>query len=66
MTGIDPVAGGHQVYRWYEADEGWKHYAEYHAYHRRWLAQLPPEVEEKIRLTNAQRFFDYALKKMKK
>jgi predicted TIM-barrel fold metal-dependent hydrolase len=64
MTGIDPVAGGHQVYRWYEADEGWKHYAEYHAYHRRWLAQLPPEVEEKIRLTNAQRFFDYALKKM--
>ena len=64
MVGIDPVAGGHQVYRWYEADQGWKHYAKYHLYHRQWLAQLPPGVEEKIRLTNAQRFFDYALKKL--
>lgn len=64
MVGTDPVSGGHEVYTWYEADDGWNHYGELYEYHRSWMDQLPPEVEEKIRLTNARRFFDYALQKM--
>jgi hypothetical protein len=64
MVGIDPVWNAHQVYRWYEADQGWKHYAQLHNYHRTWMQQLPPEVEQKLRLTNAQRFYDYALQKL--
>ena len=64
MIGTDPVSGGHEVYTWYEADDGWNHYGKLYEYHRSWMDQLPPEVEEKIRLTNARRFFDYALQKM--
>ncbi len=65
MVGIDPVWNAHQIYRWYEADQGWKHYARLHNYHRNWMQQLPPVVERKLRLTNAQRFYDYAIQKLK-
>lgn len=58
MTGTDPVWNAHQIYRWYEADEGWDHYDEFLNFHRNWLKQLPVKVEEKIRLTNAQKFFN--------
>ena len=58
MTGTDPVWNAHQIYRWYEADEGWQHYTDFLNFHRHWLKQLPAEVEEKIRLTNAQAFFN--------
>ena len=58
MTGTDPVWNAHQIYRWYEADEGWQHYNAFLNFHRHWLKQLPAEVEEKIRLTNAQAFFN--------
>ncbi|MFP3874497.1 MAG: amidohydrolase family protein [Thiohalophilus sp.] len=64
MVGTDPVSGGHEVYTWHEADDGWNHYDRLYNYHRHWLDQLSPDVEEKIRLTNARRFFDYALQKM--
>lgn len=57
MTGTDPVWNAHQMYRWYEADEGWQHYAQVNDWHRAWIAQLPAAVQEQIRLTNAQRFF---------
>lgn len=57
MTGTDPVWNAHQMYRWYEADEGWQHYAELNQWHRRWIEQLPAAVQQKVRLTNAQRFF---------
>ncbi len=57
MTGTDPVWNAHQTYRWYESDEGWSHYEKLINFHRNWLKQLPPEVEKKIRLTNAQKFF---------
>lgn len=59
MVGTDPVWNAHQIYRWYEADEGWQHYEKMHDFHRNWMKQLPPEVEKKIRLTNAQRFFGH-------
>lgn len=56
MTGTDPVWSVRKGQRWDAADDGWDHFEELLAFHRNWLAQLPPEVEEKIRLTNAQRF----------
>lgn len=57
MTGTDPVWSVRKGQRWDAADDGWDHFEEVLAFHRKWLTQLPPEVEEKIRLTNAQRFF---------
>jgi hypothetical protein len=58
MTGTDPVWNAHQIYRWYEADEGWDHYDDFLRFHRNWLKQLPATVENKVRLTNAQGFFN--------
>jgi len=58
MTGTDPVWNAFQIYRWYEADEGWQHYADFIGFHRRWLATLPPAVQHKIQLHNARLFFD--------
>ena len=57
MTGTDPVWNAHQIYRWYEADEGWAHYSDFHHFQRRWMKRFPAEVEKKLRLTNAQKFF---------
>ena len=57
MVGTDPVWNAHQVNRWYEADEGWSHYGEFISFHRGWLKELPEDVEKKIRLGNALRFF---------
>lgn len=57
MTGTDPVANAQQVYRWYEADDGWHHYDRLIAFHRDWLGQLPPELERRLRLDNALAFF---------
>ena len=57
MVGTDPVWNAHQVDRWYEADEGWKHYEKFIRFHRELLEQLPPDVEKKIRLENAVEFF---------
>lgn len=57
MVGTDPVWHAHQRERWYEADEGWLHYQDFINFHRKWLAQLPDDVERKIRLDNAMRFF---------
>lgn len=57
MTGTDPVWNAQQIYRWYEADEGWAHYDDFLRFHRDWLEQLPVAVAEKIRLGNARRLF---------
>lgn len=57
MLGTDPVWNAHQVNRWYEADEGWSHYAEILDFHRRWLTELPEAVADGIRLNNALAFF---------
>lgn len=56
MTGTDPVWNVRRGQTWDQADEGWNHYDMLLEFHRQWLKQLPPEVEEKIRLTNARRF----------
>jgi hypothetical protein len=57
MTGTDPVWNAHQVYRWYEADEGWSHYDKFNRFQRGWMKQLPPVLEEKVRIGNALKFF---------
>jgi hypothetical protein len=57
MTGTDPVWNAHQTYRWYESDEGWDHYEQLIQFHRNWMSQLPADVEEKLRLSNALKFF---------
>ena len=57
VTGTDPVWNAQDIYRWYEADEGWAHYSDFHHFHRNWMKRFPAEIEKKLRLTNAQRFF---------
>jgi len=58
VTGTDPVWNAQEIYRWYEADEGWAHYSDFQNFHRQWMKQFPAAVEKKLRLTNAKRFFD--------
>ncbi len=57
MLGTDPVWNAQQIDRWWEADEGWSHYARLLAFHRRWLATLPPAVAARIRGGNARAFY---------
>jgi len=57
VTGTDPVWNAQQVYKWDEADQGWRYYDRMFEYQHRWLMKLPPAVAEKIRLTNALRLF---------
>ena len=62
MTGSDPVWGVTKTQRWDEPDEGWDHLHELTKFHRKWMTELPSEVEEKVRLTNALEFFKINLK----
>jgi len=61
VTGTDPVWNAQDMYRWYEADEGWAHYSDFQNFHRKWMKLFPADVEKKLRLTNAQRFFSEKL-----
>lgn len=56
MTGTDPVWNVRNGQTWAQADEGWDHYEMVLEFHREWLKQLPAEIEEKIRLRNAELF----------
>ena len=62
MTGSDPVWGVTKTQRWDEPDEGWDHLHDLIQFHRKWLGELPADVEEKVRLTNALAFFRANLK----
>ncbi len=57
MTGTDPVWNAHQMFRWYEAGEGWQHYDRFIAFQRGWVAQLPAALQARVRLHNALEFF---------
>lgn len=57
VTGTDPVWNAQNMYRWYEADEGWAHYSQLQNFHRNWMKRFPAAIEKKLRLTNVQRFF---------
>lgn len=55
-TGTDPVWRVTKTQSWDESDEGWDHFEELLDYHRSWLAGLPSDIEELVRLENAKRF----------
>ena len=57
MTGSDPVWSVTRTQRWDQADDGWDHLQQLIQFHRHWLAQLPDEVEVKVRIENAKTFF---------
>jgi hypothetical protein len=57
MVGTDPVWNAHQMYKWYEADQGWNYYEQLLRYHHAWIEQLPASIQQKLRLTNAQIYF---------
>ena len=57
MIGTDPVWSVTRTPRWDEEDEGWQHYAQLINFHRQWMKQLAEDVERKVRLDNARRFF---------
>lgn len=59
MFGTDPVWRAFQVNRWYEADEGWKHYNEFYEFHRAWLKKLDPDLARRIGHDNALAFLAY-------
>ncbi|MDH3536079.1 MAG: amidohydrolase family protein [Gammaproteobacteria bacterium] len=58
MTGTDPVWKVTRTQTWDQADDGWSYFEKLLAYHRQWIAELPPPVQQKIRLDNARRFFN--------
>ena len=57
MIGSDPVWPIGRGISWDVPDTGWEEMPRYIAFHRRWLSDLPPEVAQKLRWDNAQRFF---------
>lgn len=57
MVGSDPVWPVDKGYSWDEADTGWVELPRYVEFHRSWLAQLPDEISEKIRWSNAAHLF---------
>lgn len=57
MTGSDPVWNVTRTQRWDEADQGWDHLQQLIRFHRDWLVQLPRDVEQRVRLDNAVKFF---------
>lgn len=57
MIGSDPVWPVERLNPWDEPDSGWHELPRFLAFHRRWLADLPPDKEAAIRLDNAKRFW---------
>lgn len=57
LIGSDPVWPVEQLDAWDEPDSGWEHVGEFLAFHRRWLADLPPDIAKQIRLENAKKLF---------
>lgn len=57
MIGSDPVWPVERLNPWDEADSGWQELSRFLDFHRGWLAELPADQAEAIRLGNARRFF---------
>lgn len=55
FTGTDPVWRVTRTQSWDQADDGWDHYAQLVDFHRKWIAALPVEVQEKVRSSNAKK-----------
>jgi hypothetical protein len=65
MIGSDPVWPIENRNPWDEADTGWDRLDELIQFHQHWLAKLPPDLAQKLRVENARRFYHYALKPSK-
>lgn len=57
LVGSDPVWPVEQLDAWDRDDTGWQELGRFLDYHRTWLAGLPSEAAQKIRLDNARRLF---------
>ena len=57
ITGTDPVWKVTRTQTWDQADDGWDYFERLIAYHRNWLAALPPQVQLKVAFENARRVY---------
>ena len=58
MIGSDTVWPVDRLNPWDEPDTGWQELHRFIEFHRGWLAALPRDVAQRIRLDNAREFFD--------
>jgi hypothetical protein len=58
MVGSDPVWPVDKGSSWDEPDSGWQQLPRFVDFHRCWLSGLPDNVEEKVRWSNAERWFE--------
>ena len=65
MVGSDPVWPVDKGSSWDEPDSGWQQLPRFVDFHRRWLSGLPDDVEEKVRWSNANRWFESRTSKIK-
>lgn len=57
MTGSDTVWPVDPAHQWDQPDTGWQQLGRFLGFHRRWIRSLPDDLANKVRLTNALRFF---------
>jgi predicted TIM-barrel fold metal-dependent hydrolase len=57
LVGTDPVWKVTRTQTWDQPDDGWDHFEQLLAYHRHWIAALPPAVQRRIALDNARQLF---------
>lgn len=57
MVGSDPVWPVERLDAWDEPDTGWQEIDRFLGFHRRWLADLPAEIAERVRRDNARSYF---------
>lgn len=57
MIGSDPFWPVEKEMALEEPDSGWLHVNDYLNFHRKWLADLPAEVKQKLEIDNARHFF---------
>lgn len=55
--GTDPVWRVTRTQSWDQSDDGWDYYEQVLDWVDRWIAELPPDVQQKLRLENAQAYF---------
>lgn len=57
LVGTDPVWKVTRTQSWDQVDDGWDYFEQLLAYHRHWIAALPPAVQQKLALDNARQLF---------
>ena len=57
MIGADPVWPIEYLHNWDVPDTGWEKYDQYLNFHRHWIQHIPASLADRIRFTNAYRFF---------